>query len=539
MDISNLLAPIFEYLSASGDFIFMLWVLWGIFVFWNLLHYGRGRQRFLSGMNAGLTNTYRRKLESILDWTATHWFKDKNQLEYSRLTDKEDISLGVRLFGVDAFTVLSYEFMFRLAVLYPILIIFIVWGVSGKGGVIGELQVLAPQDSSGIRLFAIATFLCSTFSFYRSLTSNGVKRWLMFLIALFFDFSFTFSGALGGSVAVAFAIAVAFSGSLAVCFTFAFSGAFSGGFAVTVNGPVVIILNIAVAIAFAVAVAVVINVSATGAIVIAIAAITVVGSAGIWEWLYAQISTRIMMRIYWPAYTIFYLLLNLAVLLWLSQQTNVTAEAYSLPIFLSLLPLLNAPLDWLSLGVTRSLLYAITDRVHSGFRAFSWAMVDCLVAFFFLVLITVIMVSSMAGINGIAAYFGGNQIINLRLIFDGMAIEPFHPNFWWIYFILGSTLIPTMLHMLIASWSIFLWLPQHWLDWSTKEWRAKQLQHDSFKFISAWAYWTLFSPLITLVPLLMLFMLWLLLHDWGQGVFLAGWLLEAMQLIAVALDPSY
>ncbi len=501
MDISNLFNPIFERLNLLGDFLFVGWVLWALFVFWNLKHDGRGRDRFLSGMKVLLSQIYLRKLEWMLDRAAEHWFRDKEMLDDVRLHEVAAEHRLHRWLGVNAFTVPSFEFALRLALFYPILSVITVWVWSGEGGSFGELQVLKPQDSPTLRLVLVAALLIVAWASYKFVRTESRVQWVYVVVAGVVAFAFAFAVAVAGVVAGVVAFAVAVAGVVAVAVAVAFAG----------------VVAVAVAGAFAGAVA----------------------FAGAWDWLYSRITIRKKLYYFWWAYTLFYLLLSVMALLWLGQQGDVQAEGFSLLIFLSLLPLLNAPLDWLSLGITRSLLYAIVDRVHSGYRAFLWAVFDGVLAFGFLLLLTLVMVVALSGINVLSASLNGQQIINLRLIFDGLATDPLRPEFWWLYFILFSTLIPTMLHMLVASWSLFLWLPQHWLDWSTRAWRVKQLQYDSFKFFGVWGYWTLFAPLVLLAPLLLLGLLWLILKDWGHGVYLGGWLLTVMQNLAQTIDPSF
>ena len=66
---------------------------------------------------------------------------------------------------------------------------------------------------------------------------------------------------------------------------------------------------------------------------------------------------------------------------------------------------------------------------------------------------------------------------------------------WWVYIMLFSTLVPTAVHLFIASWSVLLWLP--------------------------------------FAPLLMFYLVYLVLHDWGHGHYLGGELLAFMQELSV------
>ena len=104
---------------------------------------------------------------------------------------------------------------------------------------------------------------------------------------------------------------------------------------------------------------------------------------------------------------------------------------------------------------------------------------------------------------------------------------------WWVYIMLFSTLVPTAVYLFIASWSVLLWLPTRLVDWVTSEWRHEQLKKDALKFFSAWLYWVVFAPLALFAPLLMFYMVYLVLHDWGHGYYLGGELLVFMEELSV------
>ena len=63
----------------------------------------------------------------------------------------------------------------------------------------------------------------------------------------------------------------------------------------------------------------------------------------------------------------------------LGEQSNEQGNAYLL--FLGVLPLLNAPLDWLSLGLTRGLLRAVFWRVGSWSVCLGISVVSLVIAF--------------------------------------------------------------------------------------------------------------------------------------------------------------
>ena len=221
----------------------------------------------------------------------------------------------------------------------------------------------------------------------------------------------------------------------------------------------------------------------------------------------------------------------------------VFAEKYKirhliLMLFYSILPILNAPLDWLSTAITRSLLYAIVDRLHSAFQAFVWAVLDLLIALALLVTITFVMTIAISGVNQLAIIGGGKAIIDLTQVFTSLFYNPLAVENWWIYFMLLSTLIPTLLHMLIAGFSMILWIPEHWLKWVAKGWRPEQHKADFPKFLLAWGYFTVVSPLTLIAPFVLLGgSIWFLLQP-GSGDQIGNWLLNSAYSIASSIDTS-
>lgn len=71
---------------------------------------------------------------------------------------------------------------------------------------------------------------------------------------------------------------------------------------------------------------------------------------------------------YWVAFNSFYLLASIALTVWLLSEVGKPGSLLFL-VFIVMLPLVNAFMDWLSLGFTRGFLYAIHQRSHNGMKA--------------------------------------------------------------------------------------------------------------------------------------------------------------------------
>ena len=198
-------------------------------------------------------------------------------------------------------------------------------------------------------------------------------------------------------------------------------------------------------------------------------------------------------------------------------------------LFWLVLPLVNAPLDWLSLGVTRGLLQAVRTGHHGGWFALGWGLLDLLFALAFLFLITAVLVLATALGNVVS----GETLVDVAAICHALGDEKGLVNYWWVYFMLLSTLVPTLLHFALAGGAARLWLPQR-----LRERIAYNLEQNHYKISAAWAYLT-FTPAIGFViaPVLLLTLLyWLVtahggwfgghLSDWAE--WLAWWANPAM-----------
>lgn len=197
-------------------------------------------------------------------------------------------------------------------------------------------------------------------------------------------------------------------------------------------------------------------------------------------------------------------------------------------LFWVLLPLVCAPLDWVALGVTRGLLQAVRAGQHSGRVALGWAMVDLLLALVFLFLNAAVLVGVTALGNAIA----GDTLVNINGILAGMRDDTRDSNYWWIYFMLLFTLLPTLIHFALAGGAIALWLPR-----KARLWLANGLERNHYKTFMAWLYLT-FTPVVgfVLAPAGLLYGLWWLVN--ANGGWLGGHLLAWAGMLARFANPT-
>jgi hypothetical protein len=126
-------------------------------------------------------------------------------------------------------------------------------------------------------------------------------------------------------------------------------------------------------------------------------------------------------------------------------------------LFLGLLTLLNAPFDWVSLGLTRALL-------RRGLEIGGWwphilALVDAIFAAGIIALLAITMVVGVQTFDHLAEHSGGKRILPLEQLFDGVAAHPASPEYWWLYALLLSTMIPSLINLMIGGASFLRGVP--------------------------------------------------------------------------------
>jgi len=109
-------------------------------------------------------------------------------------------------------------------------------------------------------------------------------------------------------------------------------------------------------------------------------------------------------------------------------------------LFLGLLTLLNAPFDWVSLGLTRALLRRGLEL--GGWWPYVLALVDAGLAVLIITALALTMVIGVQVFDALAVHGGGKAILGLDALFDGVAAHPTAPEYWWLYALLLSTMIP-------------------------------------------------------------------------------------------------
>ena len=141
--------------------------------------------------------------------------------------------------------------------------------------------------------------------------------------------------------------------------------------------------------------------------------------------------------------------------LWLAPSLSLIV------VFLFLLPLANAPLDWLSIGLTRGLLR--TGLALGGtWRIALISLLDLALAAVLMFALVALTVALVAAANWAALAGGGVPILPIAPLLDGLTADPWAAEFAWIWLMLFSTLLPSLLHLFagLASLAVtcMLWV---------------------------------------------------------------------------------
>jgi hypothetical protein len=126
-------------------------------------------------------------------------------------------------------------------------------------------------------------------------------------------------------------------------------------------------------------------------------------------------------------------------------------------LFLGLLTLINAPFDWASLGVTRALLRRGLEL--GGWWPYLLAIADALLATVIIATLALAMVIGVQAFDGLAIRGGGTPILLLDPFFDGIMAHPTLPEYWWVYALLLSTVIPSLVNLVIGGASLLRGVP--------------------------------------------------------------------------------
>jgi hypothetical protein len=352
----------------------------------------------------------------------------------------------------------AFDKCLLLALVYPVVTIFAVWTYSGHVG-IAEHALLLPtvDDLQGHPAFRrVSIFFLTALAvhgLFRAGRSTGVKGliWVVGALAAFYASDF-----LGASTVLALGVWIC--GSIAV-FASVFFGVYSvtGAFAVVAAVAVSIALALAVDIAYAAFG----NFAGLGSLFTTVAILSVSGAA-----VAAAIGRLAAYAERKHQLSIFLLLLwaftsagCLVVPYILAERPTWTLMGGFL-LFFGLLTLVNAPIDWIAVGFTRALLRRGLSQ--GSWWPFLYALIDVAVATILIALLAFAMVLAVQTFDDVAVLRAGpeKRILPLGPLFDGLTQAPGDYEYWWLWCLLFSSMIPSLLNLSIAAAAFLRGLPR-------------------------------------------------------------------------------
>jgi hypothetical protein len=150
----------------------------------------------------------------------------------------------------------------------------------------------------------------------------------------------------------------------------------------------------------------------------------------------------------------------IAACLWVAHlEAPLSSWDWLGPIVLSLglLTLLNAPFDWASLGLTRALLRRGLEL--GGWWPYALALADAGLAAVIIAALALTMVVGVQAFDALAVHGGGSPVLPLEPLFNGIAAHPSAPEYLWLYALLLSTMIPSLVNLVIGGASLVRGVP--------------------------------------------------------------------------------
>jgi hypothetical protein len=138
-----------------------------------------------------------------------------------------------------------------------------------------------------------------------------------------------------------------------------------------------------------------------------------------------------------------------------SAWAGASSSQLSLSLMFGLVPIVNLPFDWFSLGLTRALLRRGCEP--DAISPFWLGLLDFAFGLILLVALALALIAALQQADGILIHFGREPVANVTVLLHHIADDPRDPANFWAYFTLFSTLIPSALNAVIGAVSLIGW----------------------------------------------------------------------------------
>lgn len=363
---------------------------------------------------------------------------DKNKIQKNRHFLPEHFN------GFNPFNESCYSFCLALAFVYPVFGFVIPWLFGSDGSLAGfQLLPVPEQEKIFFKFWLVFLVIVAVIAGWKSsLTRNSTQNKTTLLSTLWLVCSIL-------SVVIA-NYALAFP--LVVIFGIAANSVLAGVRSGIESTLIVIFLTavLAVIVSFA---------SDIGAgVTIFIGGCTFAGLNAFWNWFRSRQKhgkrPTVLLIWVWHIGWLSLLLFIIAVLPDYAETVGQKAviDIRTLLFLFAVLPLINAPLDWLSLGITRGLLFSITNRQSKSTDVF-YTVLDVILAAIFWLLTIIITISILAFLDNLWGGVGLGSF-DVSTLIKRLGENPWDINNLWVHILALTTLLPTFIHFIVASFAL-------------------------------------------------------------------------------------
>ena len=351
----------------------------------------------------------------------------------------------------------ALDWCMLFAFIYPQAFLILGWVITGEAGTAEKVLGLAQQPLPLPRYVTLGAIALAVIGYAKacetlarpSRESTGSVRAFRFALwfALLVAASLTIDqllnhgkGAIGGSVILASAVVGAIAGDVLVAVASGFVGAAAGIAAMLMFGQ------------FGGAI-----VAAMGAVLIGFLHSAFGGKGSLW----ARLRLRLRhSMIFWWFFLVCALCLDIGFAK-LLPRTDAWGVMGPILLFYGLLPALNAPFLWFSLGMTRALLWRGLER--KGWWPYFYALIDAASAVLVLVLLIGAIVVGVQTLDMVAESEGAKPLLSvaplLDAVIEGFRTKSFRAEYWWLYTLMLSGMIPSLLNLVAGGFSLVRGIP--------------------------------------------------------------------------------
>ena len=418
----------------------------------------------------------------------------------------QGISRSVRLSEPRPFwTVWSFDRIAAVALIYPTLSFALAWALGGDTGSLGEAIGLVREAAQWQRLSGLLCGVIVIACFLKAYRSDGSLEFFWMIAGVSIG---------GGAGSLLFSVN---SYPILIIFTVAlsFHAATSKWSSTT---PFVLIYTASGAVS-----------SETSAAFGLVSALLMIGFGRKYtEVLFVRINK--MYALFWCIIlivTIYSVYIGLRM-----GIRDETKNRAALLILLVLVPLVNMPFDWASVGLTRLLL-------RIGCEPGRWSplwlgLLDLLIGALLIIPLALSLIVALQAADHLIVSAGGKPIVAVLATIRGIAAHWQDSANWWVYVTLFSTLIPSILNGIIGAFSLCTWIAppiRRFMHYAVGQ-HGDENAHGSVKallviFIGLQAALSIILPFVvlaTLAKLITLAIPALLEHLTGTAIDFAEWI---------------